>query len=80
VIAPVAGVPGTVPEGADVTKLPATARCALGMARTFQVVRSFESMSVIDNVIVGALVRTSSTHEPASTPTRYSPSPTSIVG
>jgi len=50
-------------DGADVTRLPAAARCALGIARTFQVVRSFESMSVIDNVIVGALVRTSSTRD-----------------
>jgi branched-chain amino acid transport system ATP-binding protein len=50
-------------DGADVTTLPATARCALGIARTFQVVRSFESMSVIDNVIVGALVRTPSTRD-----------------
>ena len=46
-------------NGEDVTRLPATARCARGVARTFQVVKSFESMSVIDNVIVGALVRTS---------------------
>jgi branched-chain amino acid transport system ATP-binding protein len=44
-------------DGADITALPAAARCARGIARTFQVVRSFESMSVIDNVIVGALVR-----------------------
>ena len=50
-------------DGADVTALPAAARCALGIARTFQVVRSFESMSVIDNVIVGALVRTRSTYD-----------------
>jgi branched-chain amino acid transport system ATP-binding protein len=50
-------------DGGDVTALPAAARCALGIARTFQVVRSFESMSVIDNVIVGALVRTRSTHD-----------------
>jgi branched-chain amino acid transport system ATP-binding protein len=47
-------------DGEDVTALPATARCKRGIARTFQVVRSFESMSVIDNVIVGSLVRTSS--------------------
>jgi branched-chain amino acid transport system ATP-binding protein len=50
-------------DGADVTALPATARCARGIARTFQVVRSFESMSVVDNVIVGALVRTRSTYD-----------------
>ncbi len=46
--------------GEDVTPLPATARCKRGIARTFQVVKSFESMSVIDNVIVGSLVRTAS--------------------
>jgi branched-chain amino acid transport system ATP-binding protein len=47
-------------DGEDVTALPATARCKRGIARTFQVVKSFESMSVIDNVIVGSLVRTGS--------------------
>lgn len=45
-------------DGEDVTRLPATARCARGIGRTFQVVKSFESMTVIDNVIVGALIRT----------------------
>ena len=50
-------------DGADVTAWPATARCARGLARTFQVVKSFDTMSVIDNVIVGALVRTTSTGE-----------------
>jgi branched-chain amino acid transport system ATP-binding protein len=48
-------------DGEDVTAWPATARCARGLARTFQVVKSFDTMSVIDNVIVGALVRTTST-------------------
>ena len=43
-------------DGEDVTALPAAERC-VGIARTFQVVKSFESMRVIDNVIVGALVR-----------------------
>jgi branched-chain amino acid transport system ATP-binding protein len=47
-------------DGEDVTALPATARCRRGIARTFQVVKSFDGMSVIDNVIVGALVRESS--------------------
>jgi branched-chain amino acid transport system ATP-binding protein len=50
-------------DGADVTALPAAARCRLGIARTFQVVKSFDSMSVIDNVIVGSLVRTPSIEE-----------------
>jgi branched-chain amino acid transport system ATP-binding protein len=48
-------------DGEDVTMLPAPARCARGIARTFQVVKSFESMTVLDNVLVGSLVRTSST-------------------
>jgi branched-chain amino acid transport system ATP-binding protein len=50
-------------DGADVTALPATARCSRGIARTFQVVKSFESMSVLDNVIVGSLVRTNDVGE-----------------
>jgi branched-chain amino acid transport system ATP-binding protein len=53
-------------DGEDVTAWPATARCARGLARTFQVVKSFDTMSVIDNVIVGALVRTTSTREARS--------------
>ena len=47
-------------DGEDVTALTAAARCRRGIARTFQVVRSFDQMPVIDNVIVGGLVRTSS--------------------
>src|SRR5579863_4452093 len=45
-------------DGEDITALPATERCERGIARTFQVVKSFETMTVIDNVIVGALIRT----------------------
>jgi len=45
-------------DGEDVTALPAAERCQRGIARTFQVVKSFETMTVIDNVIVGALMRT----------------------
>ncbi len=43
--------------GEDVTALAAPERCRRGIARTFQVVKSFDSMSVLDNVVVGALVR-----------------------
>jgi branched-chain amino acid transport system ATP-binding protein len=50
-------------DGKDVTRLPAAARCERGIARTFQVVKSFETMSVIDNVIVGALIRTTDMRE-----------------
>lgn len=44
-------------DGEDVTHMPAAERCQRGVGRTFQVVKSFETMTVIDNVIVGALVR-----------------------
>src|SRR3954451_10415128 len=44
-------------NGEDVTQLPAAERCVRGVGRTFQVVKRFETMTVIDNVIVGALVR-----------------------
>ncbi len=48
-------------EGRDITRLPPAVRCKLGVARTFQVVKSFETMSVLENVVVGALVRFTST-------------------
>jgi len=44
-------------DGHDITRLTGPARCALGIARTFQVPRSFDSMSVVENVLVGALTR-----------------------
>jgi branched-chain amino acid transport system ATP-binding protein len=50
-------------DGEDVTRLPAAQRCRRGVGRTFQVVKSFETMSVIDNVIVGALMREAAMRE-----------------
>lgn len=44
-------------EGRDITRMPAAERCRLGIARTFQVPRSFDSMSVVENVMIGAFVR-----------------------
>jgi branched-chain amino acid transport system ATP-binding protein len=44
-------------DGRDITPLPAADRCDLGIARTYQVPRSFDSMSVVENVTVGAFVR-----------------------
>ena len=40
--------------GQDVTKLPAHRRCNLGLARTFQITRPFQRMSVLENLLVGA--------------------------
>ena len=41
-------------EGRAVTGLDAAARCRLGIARTYQVPRSFEHMTVFENVLVAA--------------------------
>jgi branched-chain amino acid transport system ATP-binding protein len=49
--------------GADVTRLPPEARAALGLARTFQVPLTFESMSVLDNATIGALLRHANARE-----------------
>jgi branched-chain amino acid transport system ATP-binding protein len=55
---------GTVKiNGQDVTRRSPEARAALGLARTFQVPLTFEHMSVIDNVMVGAFLRTADTRE-----------------
>lgn len=40
--------------GLDVTNIPMYRRTRLGLARTFQLAHTFESMSVEDNVLVGA--------------------------
>jgi branched-chain amino acid transport system ATP-binding protein len=49
-------------EGEDITALPSTRRCALGIARTYQVPRSFDSMTVLENVMVGGFVRHASSN------------------
>src|SRR4030088_2212994 len=46
-------------EGHDITDLPPEARAQLGRARTFQVPQTFEGMSVLENVMIGAFLRTS---------------------
>lgn len=53
-LAPTAGK--IIFAGRDITGWPAHRICAAGMARTFQVVRPFRSLTVIDNVLVGATV------------------------
>jgi branched-chain amino acid transport system ATP-binding protein len=44
-------------DGRDVSKLPAHQICALGVCRTFQLVKPFGNLSVEDNVMIGALTR-----------------------
>src|SRR3984957_3712324 len=45
-------------ESHDITNLPPEARAQLGLARTFQVPQTFEGMSVLENVMIGAFLRT----------------------
>jgi branched-chain amino acid transport system ATP-binding protein len=42
-------------RGADITKLKITERTRLGIGRTFQVPRSFEAMSVYENIMIGGV-------------------------
>jgi branched-chain amino acid transport system ATP-binding protein len=44
-------------EERDVTRFTPEERARLGIARTFQVPLTFESMSVLDNVMIGAFLR-----------------------
>ncbi|MFT3963525.1 ABC transporter ATP-binding protein [Propionivibrio sp.] len=44
--------------GRDVTGATAEEMARLGVARTFQIVRSFGSMTVTENIMVGAMLRT----------------------
>ena len=44
-------------EGRSIAGLAPETLCEMGIARTFQIVRPLAGMSVIDNAIVGALVR-----------------------
>jgi branched-chain amino acid transport system ATP-binding protein len=47
-------------QGEDITGLPSNEICLKGIARTFQLVRVFKDMPVLDNVMVGAFNRTGS--------------------
>jgi branched-chain amino acid transport system ATP-binding protein len=44
-------------EGHDVTGRPPHQVCRLGLARTFQIVKPFGNLSVLENVTIGALTR-----------------------
>src|SRR5260370_19360961 len=50
--------------GVDVTNQPPEARARLGLARSFQVPLTFESMSVLDNATIGALLRHHNARDP----------------
>jgi branched-chain amino acid transport system ATP-binding protein len=44
-------------DGRDVTGLPPHRICSLGLTRTFQLVKPFGHLSVLDNIMIGALTR-----------------------
>jgi branched-chain amino acid transport system ATP-binding protein len=44
-------------EGRDITGEPPHAVCRLGLTRTFQIVKPFGNLSVLDNVMIGSLTR-----------------------
>ncbi len=44
-------------DGLDVTDAPAEAHARLGIGRTFQVPATFEDMTILENVMVGAFLR-----------------------
>jgi branched-chain amino acid transport system ATP-binding protein len=44
-------------QGHDITRLAPEARAELGLARTFQVPQTFEGMTVLENVMIGAFLR-----------------------
>lgn len=47
-------------SGRDITRLPAEVISQAGIARTFQVVKPFSNITVLENVLIGALHRDSS--------------------
>jgi len=47
-------------DGRDVSRMPVHEICALGLCRTFQIVKPFGNLSVEDNVMIGALTRLTS--------------------
>ena len=46
-------------QGRDISSLPSEVTCRLGIARTFQLVRFFKGMSVLENTMVASLLRSS---------------------
>src|SRR5215510_12472436 len=44
-------------DGVDITKLPPEARAQMGLARTFQVPQTFEGLTVLESVMIGACLR-----------------------
>ncbi len=52
-------------EGRDLTRVPPYAAARLGIGRTFQLVKPLHNLSVLENVMLGAFLHTSSTAKAA---------------
>lgn len=50
-------------RGQNISRFSSDAICKLGIARTFQIVKSFKGMTVLENTIVASLLRASSVKE-----------------
>jgi branched-chain amino acid transport system ATP-binding protein len=60
-IAPDAG--SATLDGQPLNKMSPEARCSAGLVRTFQIVQPFRGLSVLDNVVMGAMLRVASIRE-----------------
>lgn len=54
-------------EGRDITRQKITQRCRSGIGRTFQVPRPFEKMTIMENIMVGAIYGAGLTEAKAKT-------------
>lgn len=50
-------------NGTEINSLPPYKICKMGVARTYQIVRPFTDLTVLENVMVGAFLRTLKAHE-----------------
>ena len=50
-------------DGRPLNRLSPEARCSAGLVRTFQIVQPFRGLSVLDNVVMGAMLRVGSIRE-----------------
>src|SRR5208282_2061714 len=53
-------------EGRDITRIAPNEAAQIGIGRTFQLVKPLRNLSVLENVMLGAFLRTSSTSKAAT--------------
>jgi branched-chain amino acid transport system ATP-binding protein len=50
-------------KGSEIQSLPSSKICTLGIARTYQIVKPFTDLTVLENVMVGGFLRNAKTNE-----------------